>query len=1031
MTQLNVFTLTPQAVAQALLDNGLDALGLTMARLSNAWGTNDPVFNDNTLRLVPSGNALAPFRGTLEFLDQGHEFRDVTGAGIAGPVAAFRLHPQAVERLSRLMARYAVAPAPHHRPVPETLVFTGAVPLPDRSPQTYEPGESLGRGEPMSFHDGRGLIIDPISIAALFDDLITTFPALDFSNGAGTSGPGGIARIAAGLGAASGIVVQVVDLHGSPFQGHLGDVGVEKQAADLSSAGTADNAGLMSMAATETIAATGANAAARVRLGWATGGTLSAGPLALPTLPGGITLPRQFFRAYAVDLDWHLRGNRTTSAVAGVPGEDGDMPADLKPQVRAEVIIDYSVDGPDLMARANSVLSRVDGAPGSPLVFAAAPLLEDGVATPTTPGAPARWPAFPTAIGVGGFGANPAPLVGATATWTADEDVIVQIAADAVPDGSAVRLYSQLFVSIPAIGETPSFKRGDGGAAIAVAAQPTLIQVHNPLGLSAGDPKPDPATLVFDLVVTPRGQNRRLFAARTLPIDAGPAPVPTDAFAPVLDRMAALPDTVKSVAPVPIFGTDAGPDDGATGTPVDAARALASETVPRSGPRLPTMGRLEGIVVSGIGSAGVSAGLDWDGVLSAAPWSRDTMSASHAQGNPGNPPGPDTHSSAVRVEGALGYDLARHAVRRVQPFIPLPGGPPPAQAPGWLAMSGGDNMNPPVRAGTAPAGATSSGVLLQSIAAVAETPELSLLPDTNPLNSTTPLDLQTVINDVASALGLPAPTVDVTNGNRLLNELRREYELSVHGARDALWSLARAFHEAQELVYVETAGLARTVHAGAGGGAVTLDLIQILADRLALQPRLKIVLCTPRETDFVKAPLVRAALQLRNEALLALTSVAPDRVVAFHPGAFPGRAARLQGTTVVVDDVYSLTGATHLRRRGVSFDGSAAVASVDHSISQGYSAKVRNQRIQSMAARLGIAPRDASGLPASDFIRLQRPAAAFSLVHDLVEQGGLGRLEPNWEGPSDASVIAQTADVADPDGSDGANLALFLAALLA
>lgn len=1031
MTQLNVFTLTPQAAAQALQDNGLDALGLTMARLSNAWGSGNPTFDANTLRLTPSGNALAPFRGTLEYLDQGHEFRDVTGAGIAGPVAAFRLHPQAVERLSRLMARYAVAPAPHHRPVPETLVFTGAVPMPDRSPQTYEPGESLGRTEPMSFHDGRGLIIDPISIAALFDDLITSFPALDFSNGGGTGGAGGIGAIATGLGAASGVVVQVVDLHGSPFVSHLGDVGVEKQAADTTSTGVPNASGLMTLAANETVAATGANAASRVRLGWATGGTLAAGPLTQPALPGGVSLPRQFLRAYAVDLDWHLRGNRTTSAVAGVPGEDGDMPSDLKPQVRTEVVIDYVVDGPDLMARADAVLARVDGAPGNPLMFAVAPIIDDLVPAPTAPGAAARWPAFPTPAGIGMFGPNPAPILGATATWTADEDVIVQIVADAVPDGSAVRLYNQRFISIPAIGETPSFKRGDGGAAIAVAGQPTLIRVHNPLGLSAGDPKPDPATLVFDLLVTPRGQNRRLFAARTLQIAPGPAALPPDVFAPALDRMGGLSDNLKSVAPVPIFGTDAGPDDGAAGTPVDAARALASETVPRIGPRLPTMARLEGIVVSGIGSVNVSAGLDWDGVLSAASWSRDTMSASHAQGNPGNPPGPDTHSSAVRVEGALGYDLARHAVRRVQPFIPLPGGPPVGQAPGWLAMSGGDNMNPPVRAGGAPAGATSSGVLLQSIAAVAETPELSLLPDGNPLNSATPLDLQTVINDVAGALGLPAPTVDVTNGNRLLNELRREYELSVHGARDALWSLARAFHEAQELVYVETAGLARTVHAGAGSGAVTVDLIQILADRLAVQPRLKVILCTPRETDFINPPYVRAAIQLRNEALLALQSVAADRVVAFHPGAFPGRAARLQGTTVVVDDVYSLTGATHLRRRGISFDGSAAVASVDHTIAQGYSAKVRNQRIQSMAGRLGVVPRDASGLPSSDFIRLQRPTAAFSLVQDLVEQGGLGRLEPNWDGPTDASVIAQTAAVADPDGSDGANLSLFLAALLA
>ncbi|WP_299046099.1 hypothetical protein [uncultured Tateyamaria sp.] len=1028
MTQLTVFTLTPQAAAQALQDNGLDALGLTMPHLSNAWGSADPSFDAGTLRLTPSGNALAPFRGTLEYLDQGHEFRDVTGAGIAGPVGAFRLHPQAVARLSTLMARYAVAPAPHHRPVPETLVFTGAVPVPDRSPQTYEPGESLGRSEPMSFHDSRGLIIDPIAVAALFDDLITTFPALDFSDGAGTGGAGGVGTIAA---LASGVLAQVVDLHGAPFVAALGDVGVEKQDGSDTQTGTLDGSGLVAMSAGEVLAATGSEAGTRVRLGWATGGTMGAGPLAQPGLPGGITLPRQFFRAYAVDLDWHLRGNRTTSAVAGVPAEDGDIPEDLKPQVRTEVIIDYAVDGPDLMAMSNQVLTRMDGAAGNPLMFAVAPIIADGVPVPPGPGAPAHWPAFPAGGGAGVFGANPAPLVGATATWTADEDVVVVIAADAVPDGSAVRIYNQRFVSIPAIGETPSFKRGDGGAGIAVAGVPTQILVHNPLGLGAGDPKPDPATLVFDMVVTPRTQTRRLFAARTLAIAAGPAAPPPDIFGPAPDRMAAVPDTVKSVAPVPLFGTDDGPDDGAAGTPVDAARALASETVPRTGPRQPTMGRLEAIVVTGIGGAAVSAGLDWDGVLSGTSWDRDALSANHGQGNPGNPPGPDTHSAGVRVEGALGYDLARHAVRRVQPFIPLPGGPPPAQAPGWLAMSGGDNMNPPARAGAAPAGATSSGVLLQTVAAVSETPELSLLPPGNPLDSASPIDLQTVINDIASALSLPAPTLNVTNGNRLLNELRREYELSVHGARDALWSLARAFHQAEELVYIETSGLARTVHAGAGAGAVTIDLMQILADRLAAQPRLRVILCTPRETDFAKAPFARAAFQLRNEALQMLTAVAEARVAAFHPGGFPGRASRLPGTTVIVDDVYSLTGATHVRRRGISFDGSAAVASVDHSIAQGYSAKVRTQRVLSMAARMGIAQRDAMGLPVSDFIRLQRPSAAFSLVRDLVEQGGLGRIEPHWDGPDDATVLPQSADVADPDGSDGANLALFLAALLA
>ncbi len=182
---VDVFTLTPAAAAQALQDNGLDALGLTAPRLSPTWATSTPSFSDTTLQLTGYGTAQPPFFGTLEYLDSGVQFRDVNGAPITGPVAAFRLHPQAVARLDMLMAgRYAAAPMqPHHRIVPETVVFTGAVPTPDRSPQTYQFGENFPLTEPMSFHDNRGLIICPIAVATLFADLIAQFPALDASNG--------------------------------------------------------------------------------------------------------------------------------------------------------------------------------------------------------------------------------------------------------------------------------------------------------------------------------------------------------------------------------------------------------------------------------------------------------------------------------------------------------------------------------------------------------------------------------------------------------------------------------------------------------------------------------------------------------------------------------------------------------------------------------------------------------------------------------------------------------------------------------
>ena len=413
---VDVYTLTANAAAQALQDNGLDALGLTTPRLSATWGSATPAFNDATLQLTPAGSAQAPFRGTLEFLDSGVEFRRVTGAPITGPVAVLRLHPQAITRLDRLLlARYAPVNQPHHHLVPESLVFTGAVPAPDRSPQTYEPGELLGRAEPMSFHDNRGLIIDPIAIAALFADLLTAFPALDASGGASTGGAGGVATIAA---LAVGVRVQVTDLHGNPYAALPDGPGIEQQNSGGGSVGSADASGLLTLAAGDQLAGTGDTAAARLRLGWASGGVMSAGPLTQPPLAAAVTLTRQFLRAFVVDLDWHLRGNRTLGALRGVPAEDGDLPDDLKPQVRDGITIDYLSDGPDILAHTNQVISRLSGAPGSNLLFAVAPVIDEDVGLPPAPGAPAHWPAFPGPNTGAGFAPGQTnPTAGATAVW--------------------------------------------------------------------------------------------------------------------------------------------------------------------------------------------------------------------------------------------------------------------------------------------------------------------------------------------------------------------------------------------------------------------------------------------------------------------------------------------------------------------------------------------------------------------------------------------------------------------------------------
>lgn len=1031
---VSVFTLTPAAAAQALRDNGLDALGLTTLRLSPTWGTSDPVFDSASLRLTPAGPVQAPYRGTLEYLDQGVEFRNVAGEPISGPVSVFRLHPQAVARLDRMMEnRYALPGQPHHRIVPENLVFTGALPVPDRSPQTYEPGDNLPDSEPMSFHDNRGLIVDPISVAAIFTDLILAFPALDFSSGGNTAAPGGVSTIAA---LANGVSVQVNSLHGRVFTAIPGGPGVEKRDSGGSATGVPDGSGLTTLLAGESLAGTGTAAAARLRIGWATGGTMDAGPLAQVALPAGVTLGRQFLRAFAVDMEWHLRGNRNTTAVRGVAAEDGDIPDDLKPRVRDGITVDYPVDGPDLLADANQLINRFTGAPGSNLIFAASPLLDAGVNPPPSPGLLAHWPGFPAPDTSAGFAAgSPSPIEGATATWTSGNDVVLVLPADTVPDGAAVRVYSQRFQLIESIGNAPSFIRGDGGAAIAQTGGATPILVKNPLNIGPTDPKPSPATLVFDLVVMPRDGKRRLYAARTLTIAAGPASVPADSFAGA-DPMSTIADAAKSIAPVPLFGMirTTSPAGGLT-DPVDIARALGSESEPRQGPRHITMSRFETIVVSGLeDTTALDDGLIWDGLLSGARWSRETLSAAHRDGNPGNPAGPDTLSGGVRVTGALGYDLARHAVRRAQPIMPLPGGPATSTSPGWIVMSAEDSMNlPDPSAAAPPPVGTSSGVLLETIAAVADTPELSLLPGTTPLASATPISFDQTLNAVASALGVPSPSGSIPDANqdRLINEVRGEYFRSTHGVRDSLWSLTRAISEAEELVYIETAGFARTARPGASPDPHEIDLVQILAARLTVQPNLKVIICTPRETDFIPAPFARRAVLQRKEAYDMLTAVAPERVVAFHPRGFPGRFMALRSTTVIVDDVWSLTGATHFRRRGMTFDGSAAIASFDRDISRGYSRKIRAQRNFLMAAKLGVMPTDLNGLPAPEFIRLEWPAAAFSLIFDLLQQGGLGVISPLWHGPEDSTdVLPQSNEVVDPDGSSGAPVSLSLAAFL-
>ena len=956
------------------------------------------------------------------------EFYGADGAPLSGASTVLRLHPQALMRLERLAAaRYAQPTDPPIRPVPWAMVVRGAAGF-STARWCRADEELTGISGAISFHDGRGQIIDPIYVACLFDDLLNSLTGLlpDTVSGP-ANGAGGVNQIGAIGGA--GTLLHFVDPHGGLYRPALPGAAMVTVDGSTTVTGTVTASGLIGLNSGDRIQAANTDAG-RLRWGWATFGTMSRDQLIPPVLPAGgmppAQLPKQFFRVVVVDTQWALLGNRTASTVLGVPADDQRIPTDLLPQVRDRVLIDYLADGLDMLGEANTVLNR----PSQQMVLAVSPFIDPTLQMPPQRGAFAHWPAFPipnTAVGFAGTPALPASAV--TAAFSGANDVVVTIAADVAPNGAHVRIFPQQFVEIAAIAEEPSFLRGDGGASIASTGSPVQILLRNPFRLAPAQPLPSPAVLTMDIVIAPRVGRRQLFGAVSVNVSAGPTPPPPDPFAatPGTTILSLMLPQMQGVAESPLFGipkTIPAPAGPPPSNVLELVLSLAAEPSPRQAPRLPTMARFDTAVVTGTSGGTPANTLLWETVLSGGRLSGESRSALHENGNPGNPAGPDVHDPGVRATGALAYDVAFMALRRAQPIIPLPG--TAGGNPGWVVASLGDNFNVPDDSASTQ---TSIGVLLETIALGCDTPWLSVLPTPDP-----GLTVQQMINNAASAMSLPAPPITITIANepRVQREVRREFFISKQGLRDAQWSLRRAISEARELVYIESPQFARTARPSGSPQAYEVDLVGELATRLSQAPNLKVLICTPREPDLATnyKGWWRQHFQARSEALGNLLAAAPDRVALFHPVGFPGRTAFIRTTSVIVDDIWCMVGTTHFRRRGMTFDGSSAIVSFDRQFEHGYSRKVRQYRRALMAAKLRIAAPPPSGPPTADWLRLGRPASAYDLVSDFLAQGGLGRVQPLYPGPSDTTVLPAGADVADPDGSNGSSFVTIFAGML-
>lgn len=1058
---LTITQLTPGAAQQQLDNDGITALGLSAPLLSPVWSDTNgvPVYDSDALTFDFGADAVQmPFLGILETVEEPREVFEVSGAPITGPVTRIRLHVQAAARLRTLASRrYAAPGAPLFHPIPTQMavrVGGGSDPF---GPQWWEPGDDIGRQGLVSFHDQRGLIVDPVAAAAIYADLLEAFPSLSSLSGqapdqnASVNDAGGVATLGA---LTTGLRVHVVDPHCGIFQVATPGRSITQRTGDTVNE-VLSGSGLINLAPGETLrateedddaetAATANDAAdtdlgARMRWGWSNGGDLGRTPLGPPALPGGLTppvnLPRQFLRLTAVDISWHLLGNRTSAMVQNIPGDDGFIPEAYQPKPRGEVPIRYLDDGVGVLAEANQVVDRLNGVSG--IIVAVSPTLEPNVDTPPAADQTGRWPQFPGTNTNQPFPVPPlSPATGLAASFTSDDHVVVTIAAGQVPDGAHVRVYPRQFVEIDAIGEQPSFVRGDGGAGLASNGAATVVLLRNPFSLLDDQPRPNPAMLTMDIVVTPRTGGRLLFANVAVTVDQANVVEPADTFPAGIDLVAAVTDFIGSIAPEPLFGLPKpplpDPDPGASVEEqlLNLVRAVGSESQPRVGPRLPTQGRFETMIVTGIpDNAAVGGVLHWDAVVSGGRWARETRSARHRDGNPGNPAGPDVHAAGVRVGGDLALDVARQAVRRGQPMI-VTGD----TSLGWIVFQGGNNFNRPshLPPGTVTPQNAGAGAVLKTISAVTETPELSFTNFPLPTDSA---DFQQMLLDLQTAMGINNPQPDlltVNNEDRLATEAVKEFYHSRHGVRDALWAIRRAFSQARELVYVEGPQFAQTMYLPGTGADHEIDLAQELADRMNAVPSLHVAICLPREGDFAPGfrGFVRQALEVRQAAVQLLRGVDEDRVAVFHPKGFPGRAAHIRSTTVIVDDCWAMVGTSHLRRRGMTFDGGADIVSVPYGLHNGYGRNLSDFRRALMARKLGLEPTLQADRMTDFWARLAEPLSSFRVFHDLLDQDGGGMITPLFMAPTDNAVQTTHEDVADPDGSSRANFQVTFAGFL-
>ena len=175
MTIASQQVLTPADVSEQVNEHGLDVLGITVPALSMTWQASTPAApDDTTLRLTLSDVPVAPFTGTWEVVAAPVRYSTPAGEPVSTPAAVLAMHPEAIHRLETLVRTRLGS---LDRPVPVAMLVHGATPPAQPLMHWFRAGEPVPEAGEVSFHDRRGLIVDPVAVASLFAELLTWRPA--------------------------------------------------------------------------------------------------------------------------------------------------------------------------------------------------------------------------------------------------------------------------------------------------------------------------------------------------------------------------------------------------------------------------------------------------------------------------------------------------------------------------------------------------------------------------------------------------------------------------------------------------------------------------------------------------------------------------------------------------------------------------------------------------------------------------------------------------------------------------------------